>query len=202
MKNSNQKGFTVIEGLLIIVAVTLIAFVGYYVWHTQKQTDKTLNQASSTSQKTATTASKTPVSSVKYLKITEWGVRIPYAGSDTYTYKSVYDNPDNASLADPNLISIVSLDLATKYQCTDGGAGMIHRNSPSDQVPSPTDVTVGESVTQAASQSPGTYIKVNGYYYSWSHDQSACSDNVTVSAQSQASTAFEGFFKKIQATPQ
>lgn len=49
LKNS-QKGFGLIEGLLIIIAVTLIAFVGYYVYHSQQKSDQTLNQATTASQ--------------------------------------------------------------------------------------------------------------------------------------------------------
>jgi hypothetical protein len=45
MRKINQRGFGAIEGLLIIIALTLIVFVGYYVWHTQKGADKTLDEA-------------------------------------------------------------------------------------------------------------------------------------------------------------
>lgn len=49
----NQNGFGLVEALLLIIAVALVVFVGYYVWHTQKQTDKTLNQAAKVSDKSA-----------------------------------------------------------------------------------------------------------------------------------------------------
>ena len=38
----NQKGFSVVEGLLILVIVGLIGFVGWYVWQSKNKTDKTL----------------------------------------------------------------------------------------------------------------------------------------------------------------
>jgi len=43
-----EKGFSAVEMLLSLIAVTLIAFVGYYVWNTQKTTDETLTAAGKT----------------------------------------------------------------------------------------------------------------------------------------------------------
>jgi Tfp pilus assembly protein PilE len=50
MSKLNQKGFTLIEGLLIIIALALIVFTGYYVWHSQSQSNKTYNSAATISQ--------------------------------------------------------------------------------------------------------------------------------------------------------
>lgn len=72
MKKS-QKGFAVVEGLLILVIVGLIGFVGWYVWH-NRATKTTNSPATSTSaiveQKTTPTATKPAVD--------------PYAGWKTY----------------------------------------------------------------------------------------------------------------------
>lgn len=51
--NKNQKGFSAVEGLLILIIVGLIGFTGWYVWQAKQNADKTLNAA-------ATTASNTP----------------------------------------------------------------------------------------------------------------------------------------------
>lgn len=45
-KSLNQKAFTVVEGLLTIIALSLIVFIGYYVYNTGKKTDETYSQAS------------------------------------------------------------------------------------------------------------------------------------------------------------
>lgn len=55
--NKRQSGFAVIEGLLIILILAIIGFGGYYVWNTQKQTDKTLDTETSTSQKASQSSS-------------------------------------------------------------------------------------------------------------------------------------------------
>lgn len=58
MPKLNQKGFSLIEGLLIVIALVLIIFVGYYVWHTQKEANKTLDSSSKTSQKSSQSSDK------------------------------------------------------------------------------------------------------------------------------------------------
>jgi Tfp pilus assembly protein PilV len=49
---ATQKGFALLEGLLIVLILTIISFGGYYVWQTQKNTDKTSKDAVSASQST------------------------------------------------------------------------------------------------------------------------------------------------------
>ncbi len=56
MKKINSKGFSAIEGLLILVIIGLIGFVGWYVLHSKNTANKTYNQAASN-----TTATKPTV---------------------------------------------------------------------------------------------------------------------------------------------
>jgi|GEM_PF-6239605 len=53
---NNQKGFSLVEGLLLVIALSLIVFVGYYVWHSQKQADTNLTAAANTSDSSAKTS--------------------------------------------------------------------------------------------------------------------------------------------------
>jgi hypothetical protein len=69
-----QEGFAIIESLLIILILVIIGFGGYYVWHTQQQTNKTLDQAANTSQKTASSTADSSAAQ-KYLTIKEWGIK-------------------------------------------------------------------------------------------------------------------------------
>jgi hypothetical protein len=43
----NQKGMLGIEGVLMLIIVGLLAFIGWYVWHTKQSTNATLNGAAS-----------------------------------------------------------------------------------------------------------------------------------------------------------
>lgn len=54
--NSNELGFGVIEGVLILVFVGLIGFVGWYVWHNRATNTANTPSANATSSKPKTTA--------------------------------------------------------------------------------------------------------------------------------------------------
>jgi hypothetical protein len=41
----NQRGFTLIEGLLLAIFLTLIGFTGWYVWDSNNKTDKATDSA-------------------------------------------------------------------------------------------------------------------------------------------------------------
>ena len=64
MKN-NQKGFSGVEGLLTLVIVGLIAFVGWYVWSTNSKSNQTLTNANKTSEST-TASPKIPLGWTSY----------------------------------------------------------------------------------------------------------------------------------------
>lgn len=194
MKKS-QYGFSVIEGLLIIIALTLVVFVGYYVWHTQKQTDKTLNTAAQTSQNTTAQSKNVKPnknSNQKFLVIKEWNVRIPYDGDDTFSYK--YE-PSGNGTKDSDAIEVISQNLASKYGCTGFGAGIIYRAIGS--YVDPTDPT-SPTTAQLAAQSPNDWKHVGDYYYRFTHDQAACSDTVTVDAQNQANASVKALIPSIE----
>lgn len=104
MKNT-QKGFGAVETVLIFVVVGIIGFAGWFVWNSQKQTDKTLTDASkgsssvsatktssTTSNTTDTTTTKTDTAS--YLVVKEWGIKIPMPSDDSSYAYSVQDSTD------------------------------------------------------------------------------------------------------------
>jgi len=47
LMKTKQKGFTAIEGLLLLIIVGIIGFTGWYVWHAKRSADKTLDVAAS-----------------------------------------------------------------------------------------------------------------------------------------------------------
>ncbi len=47
--SKDQRGFSALETVLILIVVGLIGFVGWYVYHAKNNTDKTLTQANSSS---------------------------------------------------------------------------------------------------------------------------------------------------------
>ena len=196
MKKSNQQGFSAIEGLLILIVILMIGFIGYYVYHSQQQANKTLNAAqadnNSTTSAKKSTSSSSSSSATKYFTISQWGVRAPYDGTDSFTPNF---SPDSSSTTE-----IVSANLSKTYDCSTFGAGEVTRASsgdPSNDPANPT-VTVGEDY----SSNPSFYAKVGSYYYYFSHDKAACSDSVTADAQNAANDAVKALVPNLQATPQ
>ncbi|MEO7364129.1 MAG: hypothetical protein ABIV43_01325 [Candidatus Saccharimonadales bacterium] len=83
-----EKGFSAVEVLLCLIIVILIGFIGFFVYNTQKSTDK-LNQAATTSTPAVKQTDKSPkatTDSTNYLTITEWGVRFAVTGDSEPTY--------------------------------------------------------------------------------------------------------------------
>lgn len=115
----NQKGFAMIEAALIIVIAAIIGGTGYYVYHTNQQTDKTLGRGNSSSGKPAKTgktktggsAGGTESAGPSALVINEWGVKVSMedASKVTYTYSKNCDD-----LAGP-CDSSISLAVKPQY---------------------------------------------------------------------------------------
>lgn len=181
-KSMNQKGFAAIEAVLVIVILAIVGGTGYYIYQANNKAIDTQN-AAQTNANTATPPKK------NYLTIKEWDVRLPYNGQDTYTYK--FDEGSDLSV-----VTIVSSDLAKKYDCTDMGAGQIRRLLPSDD-PYPAGGS-GTTVKQDAAKNPQNYTHVGDYYYAFMHDSAACSQTVIVSAQNQANNDVAAIVKKLQ----
>jgi Flp pilus assembly protein TadG len=68
MKNLNHRGISLVESLLIIIALALIIFTGYYIYHSQKQVDNTYNSASKIAQNTPSTSNTTRPTSTPLVK--------------------------------------------------------------------------------------------------------------------------------------
>lgn len=119
--NRNQRGFSIVEGLLAAIVIILLVGVGYYVYSSQqdkKDSDKTTTTIQA--EKKATTTTTKPADSTKYLEIKEMGVKIPLTdkiadayyeqSKEGYVYVSIHyfdsvkgfegcrANPDNEEL--------------------------------------------------------------------------------------------------------
>jgi prepilin-type N-terminal cleavage/methylation domain-containing protein len=91
----NQKGFSVVEILIVIVVIGLIGTVGWLVYDRQKspKQSETTQQSTNTQSDTKTTDSSkgTEQTQQKYLEIKEWSVKLPVSsdvGSLSYTVKT------------------------------------------------------------------------------------------------------------------
>lgn len=178
MRKLNQKGFSLVEGLLVIIALALVVFVGYYVWHTQKDTNKQLDQANKTSQK-ASTQDKSQAKASKFVTISEWGIKAPYRGNLDITYKLESDmSAQYVYFTTDELEAIPDCKLNVELGGY-GNAGTITRYSSTDHMQAADGSDLGVTPAQYLAQGDfpkSNYAKVGDYYYFYTHPNAACSD--------------------------
>jgi hypothetical protein len=197
MKKVTDAGFSLIEGLLCVIALSLIVFVGYYVFHSNQVATKTYNQASNVAQSNPAKQSKDSHSSdesaTKLVSIKEWGVKASYLGSSTLSYKiSVNDTSKAASQA---IFSSSELTAADS-KCS-GHGGWIMRYAP-DANASEDGTGVLTAKDRAAQSDPTMYKLINGYYYFFAHDQAACSDTTAATdLQAQTNSTVQGLVANL-----
>jgi len=204
-----QQGVTVVEALLIIIVIAILGFAGWFVYH---KVHKTADSSKTSSQNTASitnfaeckqaadsklleTAPEQCVTKdgkrftdmatqQQYLTITEWGVKIPYNGSDTFTYQMKGSTQ--------NAVTVVSKNLADKYGCINYGAGTVSRLLATDA-----SDAEGHTVAQRYASDPSAYTKLGDYYYGFTHDQAQC-NNAAINEQNAANDAIKAAVAKIQ----
>lgn len=121
MKKNNQRGFSAVEGLLVVVIIGLIGFVGWYLWHSRPvKTKTTITNTSSTKNTASNTPSKSttkPAADVNagYLVIKEWGVKIKLRDSDKVTYTYDATQKDKQGEGDGIIDSMIDLEVKSKY---------------------------------------------------------------------------------------
>lgn len=99
---TNQKGFTLVEGLLIVIALSLVTGIGYYIYNSS--IDNPLNTGTS---QASNSESNSKTTENKYLEIKELGIKIPLTKSlETATY-DLNSTSDYAGISTPEFIDAV-----------------------------------------------------------------------------------------------
>ncbi|MEO7364128.1 MAG: hypothetical protein ABIV43_01320 [Candidatus Saccharimonadales bacterium] len=176
----NQKGFGTIELLLVSIMILLVGFIGFYVYNTQKSTDK-LNQAATTNvpnaKKSATDSSSIsqPTPAADYLTIKQWGVRMKLSAAiKDAIYILGHDGSQTDVFAGLSTSSLTQLEPYCGPDKTSVGA-LVRQ-------------TTAEHNTNASSSEAGSItnpvydLQVGDHYYAYIHAQSACYSNDTSQA--------------------
>ncbi len=154
--NRSQKGFTAIEGLLVIILVGILGFTGWFVWQSQQKLDHTNNDmvknAYNVSKKAKVTApaSKQKEVSKPYLIIKEWGVKMPL--TNTAVQHAVYTvAPSTAGSVER--ITLSTTEIQNNPTTANAGISLYRAKTK-------------EALVNAGVQYPASsFIQVNDYYY-------------------------------------
>lgn len=91
----NEKGFSAVEVLLVLVVIGLLGGAGWYVWQSKNKNDQSTTSTSQADSKRENNkeAPKDEVATAKYLTIKEWGVRLKLSDNiANATYR--FEKPD------------------------------------------------------------------------------------------------------------
>lgn len=108
MQKNNQKGFTLIEALLVVIAIAIITGVSYYIYSSNR--DNSTSSVPTASQKTATKTSQSPKKD--YLVINELGLKFDQSSVPGAYYKISASQSKQAFPKVPELKSILIYDKA------------------------------------------------------------------------------------------
>lgn len=202
----NTDGFTAVELLLIVLIIIVLAFVGWYVYHTDHKPKATVLTTSTSSKQTTSGGTSTPStsssSSTKYITITQWGVRAPITNNSVsleYTLSS-NSTPQYASFSSTELDAS---DSTCKSDGNDGG--VVERYASTDIVQNEDGSSSGQTPSQYFSAndiSSTDYALVGNYYYWYIHPQGQCgSTQASQDAQNSTISAVEALILTLQAVP-
>src|SRR3989344_3551886 len=110
MKKVRQNGFTLIEGLLIVVALSLVVGVGYYIYGSNK--NKSGNNLVTTQPSTSASDKGIEPAEKDYLVMKEFGLRFNKAAIPTANYKVAPAERERAYPNVPELTLIQFYDSA------------------------------------------------------------------------------------------
>lgn len=97
---TNQKGFSAIKILIVLIVVGLIGGAGWLAWGRQKSADKQVSTHSVVTRTDDTKKLKKPVTTTpvqKYLELSEWHIKVPVSNSPEWTAR-YNKNDDTYSL--------------------------------------------------------------------------------------------------------
>ena len=160
---NRQTGFSVMEGVLVIVVIGLLSVTGWVVYqHNRTKAANAAGGAQTTSQQSNVTTTP-PAPTVSYLTVKEWGIKLPLSDSIKDAYYTVPSGISNDLDGLPSGIYLGLTSLNTSCGTTtpdshgsDNALGAITRVPPTY-----TEPTSGELFTQ---KYPGG-VTINGYYY-------------------------------------
>lgn len=151
MKKLSQKGFTLVEGLLIVIALSLFIGVGYYVYSANK--DNTTNAVVTNTPEKKSTPKTTEI---KYLEIKELGIKIPLTKDLEKATYEINSSTDYAGISTPEFADAVGNCKASDTASASFPAvGVVAKHSGTYDISAATDDIYFEFIKQL----PGFYLE-------------------------------------------
>lgn len=165
---NNNKGFTLVEVLLLIVVLILVGGLGYLGY---KQVNKKSSTSTSTTTATTTkttTPATTPTPNQNIVKIPELGIQITVPDSiKDLTYKA--ENMDGVEYTSFSTTTVTNLDAACS--ATNGAIGRLSKTS-------------GQYSSIGTNGESGSLVKqFSTFYILFSSPQSTCSMDDNIQSQ-------------------
>lgn len=202
LKTLNQKGFSAIEALLILILVGIISGTGYYVYSANRKSNDNLESANNVSRSSSNVNKKDKTGDNKskqsYLTIKEWHVRGVLSVNITPLYAIKSSGPETwAQLSSQQLVDLdPSCDVASQ------AGGIIARGKTADTFYSPSGESLGTVGQMIEEGTLVSYKKVGDYYYWIEQSQSLCSDKQNANdLQQQIYAAFKKSIDTFEAIP-
>jgi hypothetical protein len=194
-----QEGFSAVEALLIVIIVGMLGGVGWYVWNSQKQVDKTYSQTanSTVAPKQASAKSSPAASQSNYLTIKEWGVRAKNSYGITPVYK-IFEGGAYVSSQE-----LVNTDPKNCY-VSSGAGGAISRAKGESEYETPNGTSTGNTVEKEAKTGGliKSYVKLGDYYYWYNRSQFNClPSKESPTVQEKTVDAYEAMTPRLEAVP-
>jgi hypothetical protein len=182
----NEKGFNVIEGMLIFVIVAILAGTGWYVWDSNKKTNTLLNSADKNSSSIVKQPSQNQISTdakktTQYLDIKEWKIKLPLSNQISDAYYVMSTSSQGSEQPDTIWLGVKSIDSVMECSAANANNGG-----------SPLAGLVKVSTTQADPVSGEGYQKkypdgttINNFYYGYSDwiSKNPCTKDINYKAK-------------------
>jgi hypothetical protein len=186
----DQRGFSAVEALLILVIVGLLGFVGWYVWHTNKKVDQLTESATQTTK--IGNQKQSSLYTNKYLSIPEEGVKFQLNPElkDAYYFKS---QQGYIYLSTHTLDNTKGAEGCAAKDIDGLGGGLVALIV--GEVGQPNDVVAGDPWTQEQLDSSGLK-KIGDKYYGFQHGNGPCYDVDNAAASKLANSTIQAFAKQ------
>jgi hypothetical protein len=188
-RREHQSGFSTVAILLIVLVIGIVGATGFFVYqhNRPKLSNAASNPSQPSSQQTTTPTPTPPASTVAYLTIKEWGVKLPLSDAIKDAYYTPAVGSSKGPDGQPNtlLLGLRSLDSSGCAATNTTAFAQIFRALPTER-----DGVTGKLLTQEYPDG----VTIGNYFYAYE----GVSNTGTCKAPQATSQAADAAFRAAQ----